>query len=282
MLAGMYDASLDAFVPHSWNFNLFNYFNGSRPWTSNQCFGTGTCTQFYYPVITGYPLSHEYDQLNWFGFSFGYSGGIFYQKSLGGVRGEMVMEAEMAMPLSIAKDRAGNDMDKKEKTISAKQAESDEISPSPKPQETQGIQIRKDFNETAFFFPQLATNENGEIVIKFKAPEALTRWKMMGLAYTKDLKYGQVEKTLVTQKDLMLFTNVPRFLREGDNMEFAAKISNISERDLKGVAELHFFDAFTMKPVDDVLGLASATILFTVNKGLSSPVSWKINIPEGL
>ena len=149
-------------------------------------------------------------------------------------------------------------------------------------QEGKTVQIRKDFNETAFFYPQLLTNEKGEIVIKFKIPEALTRWRMMGLAYTKDLKYGQIEKTLVTQKDLMLFTNAPRFLREGDQMDFSAKISNISDHDLSGMAELHFFDALTMQPVDDKMGLGGQAIPFAVKQGLSSPVSWQVKIPEGL
>jgi uncharacterized protein YfaS (alpha-2-macroglobulin family) len=71
-------------------------------------------------------------------------------------------------------------------------------------------------------------------------------------------------------------------MREGDTMEFTAKISNISDHDLSGTAELHFFDALTMKPIDDILGLKQASIPFNVNKGISSPVSWEISIPEGL
>lgn len=148
--------------------------------------------------------------------------------------------------------------------------------------EKQLIQIRNNLAETAFFYPQLASNEKGEIVLKFKAPEALTRWKLMALAHTKDLKYGQIEKTLVTQKDLMVFANAPRFLRDGDSMEFAAKISNISAADLSGTAELHFFDAFTMQPVDQLLNVQQATKPFSATKGGSASVSWKITIPESL
>ncbi len=80
----------------------------------------------------------------------------------------------------------------------------------------------------------------------------------------------------------MIFTNAPRFMREGDTMDFSAKISNISDRDLSGTAELHFFDATTMKPINGLLGLTSASIPFTVEKGISSSLSWKISIPEGL
>ncbi len=280
MLAGMYDASLDVFAPHSWSFNIFNYFYGARTWSANRCFGIEGGTPFFHAGTTSYPSSHEYDQLNWFGFNFGNSGGIMRH-----MKGEIAMDMNLqAMPSASMVEEVSDDdvvSEMSAKSVGAT-VTSYEIPRAPRIGVQNPIQIRKDFNETAFFFPQLATNENGEIVIKFKAPEALTRWKMMGLAYTKDLKYGQIEKTLVTQKDLMIFTNVPRFLREGDKMDFAAKISNISDRDLSGMAELHFFDALTMKPLDDILGLTQTNIPFSVNKGLSSPVSWKISIPEGL
>ncbi|MFA5974315.1 MAG: alpha-2-macroglobulin family protein [Lentimicrobiaceae bacterium] len=285
MLAGMYDASLDAFAPHSWSFNIFNYYYGSRSWNDNQCFGAAPGELFYnyQPIFNA--ASRDYDQLNWFGFNSGYSRGNIRIRGAGSTKSMALMEQSMANT-SVEKDEMvvtanGINRDKKAIGYASTEAKENKVPPL-EMSSIPIIQIRKNFNETAFFFPQLATNETGEIVIKFKAPEALTRWKMMGLAYTKDLKYGQVEKTLVTQKDLMIFTNAPRFLREGDTMHFSAKISNISDRDLSGNADLHFFDALTMKPVDDSMGLKQVTIPFTVIKGLSSPVSWKIRIPEGL
>ena len=285
MLAGMYDASLDAFVPHNWSFDIFNSYYGTQSWNDNQCFGAVAGEQFYSFEPKYNSTSREYDQLNWFGLNFGYSGGGIRIRGMKSEAMYSVKANENLMNMDIAApkilDTNGNAADQKIKfkppIITDEYVAEENIVIEPQP-----IQIRKDFNETAFFYPQLATNEKGEIVIKFKAPEALTRWKIMGLAYTKDLKYGQIEKTLVTQKDLMLFTNAPRFLREGDKMDFAAKISNISDRDLSGTAELHFFDALTMKPVDTILGLIQTNIPFSVNKGLSSPVSWKISIPEGL
>jgi uncharacterized protein YfaS (alpha-2-macroglobulin family) len=285
MLAGMYDASLDAFAPHSWSFDIFKYYNGIRSWNDNQGFGTKTGDQLYYPELTSSFSSHQYDQLNWFGFNFGYSGGGIRIRGVSGSKSMALKEDAIAMP-SVAYDEVvvtanGINRDKKEISYATKDVNEYTVSPL-QTLLNPVVQIRKNFDETAFFYPQLATNENGEIIIKFKAPEALTRWKMMGLAYTKDLKYGQIEKPLVTQKDLMIFTNPPRFLREGDKMDFAAKISNISDRDLSGTAELHFFDALTMKPVDGIMDLTQPGIPFTVSKGVSSPVSWKINIPEGL
>ena len=279
MLAGMYDASLDAFVPHNWMFNIFNANNGSRLWLDYQSFGVITGQQFYYPETILPIVSREYDQLNWFGFGNhnGFGGRMLKN-------GKMMIRGTFAMSnQSLVSDNLESaNVEMEESASSAASLPVPEPPSNQKPAASEAIPIRKNFKETAFFFPQMATNEKGEIVIKFKAPEALTRWKVMGLAHSKDLKIGQIEKTLVTQKDLMIFTNAPRFMREGDRMDFAAKISNISDRDLSGNAELHFFDAITMQPIDSLLGLNNVSNPFTVNKGVSTSVNWKISISEGL
>ena len=108
------------------------------------------------------------------------------------------------------------------------------------------IQIRKNFNETAFFFPDLRTDTNGNIQFSFTMPEALTQWKLMTLAHTKDLASGYATKTVVTQKDLMVQPNPPRFFREGDTIEFSAKIVNLSDKEVNGQAEFHLLNASTM------------------------------------
>lgn len=276
MLAGMYDASLDEFAVNHWYLNIYKYYYRTFGWSANQCFGTGNGRILYHPDNTGYPRSHTYDQLNWFGYSWGNSGRML----------------RSAMPAAMANEKSSMESEDmvfdSEMTVDKMESKSvtdysvAEITKPAAGNNATPVQIRKDFNETAFFFPQLATNENGEIVLKFKAPEALTRWKMMGLAHSRDLKTAQVEKMLVTQKDLMVFTNVPRFLREGDTIAFAAKISNISNSDLSVTAEIHFFDAISMQPVDEKVGLIQPTKSFEVQKGSGCAVSWKINIPEGL
>ena len=87
----------------------------------------------------------------------------------------------------------------------------------------------------------------GNVIIKFTMNEALTRWKFMGLAHTKDLKSVITEKEIVTQKDLMVIPNPPRFVREGDEIEFTAKVSNLTEEVMAGTAELMLFDALSMQ-----------------------------------
>ena len=145
------------------------------------------------------------------------------------------------------------------------------------------VAARSNFAETAFFYPQLETDKDGNVIIKFTIPEALTKWKMMGFAHTKDLKFGTIQKELVTQKDLMVIPNAPRFFRENDKMEFSTKISNLSDGDLTGTAQLFLYDAVTMKellpsPIGEGVGVRS----FTAKKGQSSALSWGITIPEGV
>ena len=112
------------------------------------------------------------------------------------------------------------------------------------------VQIRKNFNETAFFFPDLKTDTAGNIEFSFTMPEALTQWKWMLLAHTKDLSFGLSEKSIITQKELMVQPNPPRFMREGDRMDFSGKIVNLSAKELTGQVELQLIDPSTNQPVD--------------------------------
>lgn len=143
------------------------------------------------------------------------------------------------------------------------------------------ISTRKNLNETAFFYPHLLTNEKGEIIINFTVPEALTKWKMLGFAHTKDLKTGLIEKTLVTSKDLMVVPNLPRFVREGDKITLTSKIVNLSDKKLEGQSQLMLFDALTMKPVDVNFKNSNSQKTFKVESGGSTSVNWEIEVPEG-
>jgi uncharacterized protein YfaS (alpha-2-macroglobulin family) len=285
LLASMYDASLDQFKAHEWNFAVFNYHYAWHRWES-QSFSTKPSIQFFYPEFQNLFINREYNQLNWFGFNFIFGDRRMFK--MASARGAVKSDEVFAVVEEAPEFEASNSsklMISDDQVVGGQTGAAISIRGNgiiQKPEEPKPIQIRKNLAETAFFYPQLASNEKGEIVLKFKAPEALTRWKLMALAHTKDLKYGQIEKTLVTQKDLMVFVNAPRFLREGDSMEFAAKISNISAGDLSGTAELHFFDAFTMQPVDQLLNLQQTAKPFSAVKGSNASVSWKINIPEGL
>lgn len=142
------------------------------------------------------------------------------------------------------------------------------------------VQSRRNLQETAFFYPNLRTDEKGNVKIQFTTPESLTSWKFMATAHTPDLRTGYFETTVRTQKELMVVPNPPRFLREGDQITFSSKITNLSDKELSGQAKLMLFDAFTMQPVDAEFGNSNATKNISVSKGNSTEVSWTLNIPQ--
>ena len=101
----------------------------------------------------------------------------------------------------------------------------------------------------------------------------------MGFALTKDLKSSIVYNETVTQKDLMIMPNPPRFLREGDEIYFTAKVSNLSDSSITGSATLQLFDAFTMKPVDGLFENSDNIKSFSAEKGMSEGLSWRLKVP---
>src|SRR5690606_14461343 len=141
------------------------------------------------------------------------------------------------------------------------------------------IPARTNLQETAFFLPELATDAEGNITLRFTMPEALTEWKLMALAHTTDWKTGYVEGKVKTQKDLMAMPNLPRFLRQGDDVRISTKISNTSTGALAGVARLTLLDATTLEPVSG-FGEAITPQDFAVNAGQSTTVDWMLQIPE--
>src|SRR6185295_4310069 len=105
------------------------------------------------------------------------------------------------------------------------------------------VSARKNLNETAFFFPQLLSDTNGVVRMQFTMPEALTQWKFMGFAHDKASRSGFLEGEAISAKDLMVQPNPPRFLREGDVLEFTVKVSNQTATRQAGNVRLTFDDA---------------------------------------
>jgi uncharacterized protein YfaS (alpha-2-macroglobulin family) len=148
--------------------------------------------------------------------------------------------------------------------------------------QARSITPRTNFNETAFFYPQLHTDANGQILIDFTIPESLTKWRFMALAHTKDLKTGYIEKEIVTQKQLSVTANMPRFLREGDTVTVSARLANLTSAALKGKVNLQLFNAITMKPILLLLNAADAQQSFELAAATNKAVSFKLYIPAGL
>lgn len=102
--------------------------------------------------------------------------------------------------------------------------------------------IRSNFNETAFFYPQLRTNEQGEVVFSFVMPQSVTRWNFRGYSHDRQMQAGMLSASVVTAKELMLTPNMPRYVRVGDHTKMAATVANLTAQSLKGVVRVEWFD----------------------------------------
>jgi TonB-dependent SusC/RagA subfamily outer membrane receptor len=126
------------------------------------------------------------------------------------------------------------------------------------------VKARKNLSETAFFFPNLKTDTKGKVSFGFTSPEALTAWKLRLLAHNREAVTGYLEKSVLTQKELMITPNFPRFFREKDTIVITAKIANITKEAKTGIALLQFFDATTMQPIDAKMGNTKNVKNFTI------------------
>lgn len=284
MLAGMYDASLDQFKPHSWNkINIWPGMYNITRWEKNG-FEKAESDEYNktdYEHISG--AAKSYDRLL---DSYSYNNfdrhGIVKYGAVSEVRirGNAPLPAnakleEVVVNKALAGKVAGV------KVVTVGDVSADSVSTTNyKPQTTNApVQIRKNFNETAFFFPELRTDADGNVEFSFTMPEALTKWKLMTLAHTKDLASGYTSKTVVTQKPLMVQPNAPRFMREGDNMEFSAKIVNLGDSEVTGIAQLELLDAASNKPVDGWFKNVFPNQYFTVAAGQSAAVKFPMEVP---
>jgi len=133
---------------------------------------------------------------------------------------------------------------------------------------------RQDFAETAFFYPQLRTNEQGEVDLVFTLPESLTTWRFMGLAHTRTMDYAAIDTTAVARKEFMLQAHLPRFVRVGDWTTLGATLSNLTGKEIKGTVRMELFDPMTEKVFH------TATGKFRLAAGRTAPVSFGYRIPD--
>ncbi len=280
MLASMYDASLDQFKPHSWGApNIWPTYSGYNIWMGNQNFSSVQSIEKYWNE--GYIEQKEkrYDVLNYLpenGVRIVLRGAASLAPGKPGAAPTIAARESDLQDVVVA----GYGLNKIREKTELMDATVDIKSPeqSNKIDQSQ-IQIRKNFNETAFFFPELRTDTDGNVEFSFTMPEAVTQWKLMTLAHAKDLASGYAARTIITQKDLMVQPNAPRFLREGDRIEFSAKIVNLTNKEVTGQAELQLLNASTMNPVDGWFQNISPTQFFTAPASQSILVKFSIEIP---
>ena len=163
---------------------------------------------------------------------------------------------------------------------SASGPENPPVSSTPIQDSLNQIVARKNLNETAFFYPHLLSDSNGTVRISFTMPETLTRWRFLGFAHDKQLRVGRLEGEAVTTKDLMTQPNPPRFLREGDTVEFPVKVTNPTGMRQTGQLRLTFTDAQTGQSVDRALDNQRPELTFDIPAQQSRSYFWRIHLPD--
>jgi len=282
MLASMYDASLDQFYPHQWyKPSIRPTYYSRRSWNSSQNFlkVESNLKERAYPDSKYF--NKQYDQLLSSFFNDIVAAGYGRKSRRNYERDNVFLEKNMAAPAADTVPQFDpNDPSEVIKYVVVKKdGDADKFDKEQKNKQGAEVQIRKNFNETAFFFPDLKTDSSGAIEFSFAIPEALTKWKFQALAHTKEGALGYSSKEIITQKQLMVQPNAPRFLREGDKMEFSAKIVNLTEKELTGQAELQLIDATTNQPVDGWFNNMMPNQFFTVAAGQSEAVKFPIAVP---
>ncbi|MBX2971504.1 MAG: hypothetical protein KF797_00225 [Flavobacteriales bacterium] len=275
LLAVMYDASLDHFTPHAWSMFQWPMNGAEYGWQRSEPFATRQGSMWNTGIGLPGDTNWVYPQLSSF-----YSHRIYHRRLYepnGAVMRSAVANAAAPADASGMFDWRGNVEGKNaaaheplDESWESDRQTGDVSAPQP---------IRTDFRETAFFFPDLLTDRDGSVVLRFTTPDALTRWKVMGLAHTKELELAQFSKQATTSKPLMVVPNLPRYLRHGDRITLTAKI-NATEGTVHGNVRLSLFDPVSGREITTRFTQQRTEQAFTAAPGASATAAWPITVPE--
>ena len=242
LMAVLYDKSLDQIKSHQWNLSPVNYLPmPSTSWRFHQQ------QQVYWMGSQHYQSPLKVNDMVFSRFN----DSVYPYYRYIRVRGARAMMKAKASGIGAY---AANDavMESTAMTSAvAKEEAADEAKMVVEDQEeiSEQVQVRKNLNETAFCYPMLVTDKDGNVVMKFTLPESLTTWRFMGVANTVDMNYGSIEGEVIAQKDVMVQPNVPRFVRMGDEAQLSTRIFNTGEKNVCGNATLQLIDPETNKVV---------------------------------
>ena len=263
LMSVLYDKSLDQIAPHSWNLSLGFY--QSLPncyWKHNLTFRS-----FYLNGV--YPTKYyderglDVDKFDGKFFSYyAYTQAVELSKlersSGGTVEAVRVQKDELVREEAKVMRIRGSKMVRVAASAPSANKVFDVVEEMPQFAGGSGsdagqfldkVQVRENMNETAFFYPALESDNNGNVAIRFTLPESVTTWKFMGLAHDKEMRNGLLVDEAVAQKTVMVQPNMPRFLREGDKATIVAKLSNTSDKKVSGNARMQIIDPETNKVV---------------------------------
>lgn len=289
VLANMYDQSLDVFAENTYAFFPYSSLTMMNHVTSHT-FNTTHAENSYYTIVREKYHAFKskiYPHLIWQDIYHGgyleHRGGVMMAKSINRMASDdNIMEAAAPMATMASEELKVGGGREDVKTaylngVKKKEASSNVIDVDKK---NEPIKVRTNLNETVFFKPNLMTDKDGNLIIKFKMNEALTKWKFMALATSKELQVGYAEKSILTQKDLMIQPNAPRFLRENDEYIFSARITNLSDKKLTGWVAIELLNAATHNSVNEVFGLQTTQTNYEIEAGQTKSVEWKLIVPE--
>lgn len=263
LMSVLYDKSLDQIAPHFWNLSLDFY--QSLPncyWKHNLTF-----RPFYLNGV--YPTKYydekqlDVDKFDGKFFSYyAYMQAVELSKlerSLGGtVESVRIKKDELVKEEGRVMKTRGSNMNRVAAAAPSANKVFDVVEEMPQfvggsgsdvGQYLDQVQVRENLNETAFFYPALESDNNGNVAIRFTLPESVTTWKFMGLAHDKEMRNGLLVDEAVAQKTVMVQPNMPRFLREGDKSSIVVKLFNTSDKKVSGNARMQILDAETQKVV---------------------------------
>ena len=291
LMSVLYDKSLDQIAPHFWNFSLGFY--QSLPncyWKHNLSFRS-----FYLNGV--YPTKYydekqlDVDKFDGKFFSYyAYMQAVELSKlerSLGGtVESVRIKKDELVKEEGRVMKTRGSNMNRVAAAAPSANKVFDVVEEMPQfvggsgsdvGQYLDKVQVRENLNETAFFYPALESDNNGNVAIRFTLPESVTTWKFMGLAHDKEMRNGLLVDEAVAQKTVMVQPNMPRFLREGDKSSIVVKLFNTSDKKVSGNARMQILDAETQKVV------WQKTQNYSINAEGSATVSFDVQgLKEGV
>ena len=291
LMSVLYDKSLDQITPHFWNFSLGFY--QSLPncyWEDNLTFRS-FCLNGAYPTKYYDEKQLDVDKFDGKFFSYyAYMQAVELSKlerSLGGtVEAVRIKKDELVQEEAKVIRIRGSKMTRVAAAAPSANKVFDVVEEMPQFAGGSGsdagqfldkVQVRENMNETAFFYPALESDNNGNVAIRFTLPESVTTWKFMGLAHDKEMRNGLLVDEAVAQKTVMVQPNMPRFLREGDKSTIVVKLFNSSDKKVSGNARMQILDPETNKVVwqktqnYSIDAEGSATISFDV-QGLKEGV----------
>ena len=263
LMSVLYDKSLDQITPHFWNFSLGFY--QSLPncyWEDNLTFRS-FCLNGAYPTKYYDEKGLDVDKFDGKFFSYyAYMQAVELSKlersSVGTVEAVRIQKDELVQEERRVMKTRGSNMIRVAAAAPSANKVFDVVEEMPQfaggsgsdvGQYLDKVQVRENLNETAFFYPALESDNNGNVAIRFTLPESVTTWKFMGLAHDKEMRNGLLVDEAVAQKTVMVQPNMPRFLREGDKSTIVVKLFNTSDKKVSGNARMQILDPETNKVV---------------------------------